>query len=47
VTIKERVTAWAREMKRDVKALALAARDPRVPCIPSSLMNEFRQRVEA
>lgn len=29
--IKEHVTAWAREMTRDVKALALAARDPRVP----------------
>jgi uncharacterized membrane protein YkvA (DUF1232 family) len=93
VTINERVTAWARATRRDVKALALAARDPRVPwyakaiaiavvayalspidlipdfipvlgylddvvivpvgivlavrCIPSSVMNEFRQRVEA
>jgi uncharacterized membrane protein YkvA (DUF1232 family) len=30
-TIMERLRAWAREMKRDVHALYLAARDPRVP----------------
>ena len=30
-TIVERLRAWAREMKRDVHALYLAARDPRVP----------------
>jgi uncharacterized membrane protein YkvA (DUF1232 family) len=31
ITIKERLRAWAREIKRDVHALYLAARDPRVP----------------
>jgi uncharacterized membrane protein YkvA (DUF1232 family) len=30
-TMVERLRAWAREMKRDVHALYLAARDPRVP----------------
>jgi uncharacterized membrane protein YkvA (DUF1232 family) len=29
--IVTRTTAWARAVKRDVKALSLAARDPRVP----------------
>ena len=31
MTMVERLRAWAREMKRDVHALYLAARDPRVP----------------
>jgi uncharacterized membrane protein YkvA (DUF1232 family) len=30
-TTVERLRTWAREMKRDVHALYLAARDPRVP----------------
>jgi uncharacterized membrane protein YkvA (DUF1232 family) len=30
-TIVQRLRGWAREMKRDVHALYLAARDPRVP----------------
>jgi uncharacterized membrane protein YkvA (DUF1232 family) len=30
-TMVERLRAWAREMKRDVHALYLSARDPRVP----------------
>ncbi len=30
-TMVERLRAWAREIKRDVHALYLAARDPRVP----------------
>ena len=29
--MKERVRNWAHRMKRDVRALLLAARDPRVP----------------
>ena len=31
MTTVERLRGWAREMKRDVHALYLAARDPRVP----------------
>ena len=30
-TVRERVRQWARAVKRDVHALYLAARDPRVP----------------
>lgn len=30
-TVFERLRAWAREIKRDIAALYLAARDPRVP----------------
>lgn len=31
IAIRERLRAWARQIKRDVHALYLAARDPRVP----------------
>lgn len=31
ITIRERLRGWARQIKRDVHALYLAARDPRVP----------------
>ncbi|HXG57358.1 MAG TPA: DUF1232 domain-containing protein [Vicinamibacterales bacterium] len=31
ITITERLRGWARQIKRDVHALFLAARDPRVP----------------
>lgn len=31
ITIRERLRAWARQIKRDVHALYLAAGDPRVP----------------
>ena len=31
VSIKERLRGWARNLKRDVHALYLSARDPRVP----------------
>ncbi|GAA4770313.1 YkvA family protein [Novosphingobium ginsenosidimutans] len=33
----ERLRAWARALKRDVMALWLAARDPRVPMLPKLL----------
>lgn len=33
----ERLRAWARGLKRDVMALWLAARDPRVPMLPKLL----------
>ena len=31
INIRERLRGWARQIKRDVHALYLAARDPRVP----------------
>lgn len=31
IIVRERLRAWARQIKRDVHALYLAARDPRVP----------------
>ncbi len=31
MSLRERLYAWARQIKRDVHALYLAARDPRVP----------------
>ena len=31
ITIKERLRHWAHQVKRDIHALYLAARDPRVP----------------
>jgi len=31
ITINDRLRAWARQIRRDVHALYLAARDPRVP----------------